>query len=151
MSRKRSLCIMADSHLDHGLFSDHLKFMLESFRDFGSDTDIEIRTLQLPESIEPLDSALYGPAAGDDPIDEAKVFYQHRSGRNYPSRMSGAKSRSTRMLTVIMGPHGGHDCILYTAFGGPSTPKEPGDPMLADEDREASVAFWQEHALALDR
>ncbi len=39
-----------------------------------------------------------------------------------------------------------HACILYTAFGGPPTPQEPGDP--ACKDPVASAAFWREHALA---
>ncbi len=39
-----------------------------------------------------------------------------------------------------------HACVLYTAFGGPLAPQEPGDP--ACKDAEASAAFWREHALA---
>lgn len=39
-----------------------------------------------------------------------------------------------------------HACILYTAFGGPAAPQEPGDPGC--KDPAASAAFWQEHALA---
>ena len=45
--------------------------------------------------------------------------------------------------------HGGtikHACVLYTAFGGPSTPQEPGDPGC--KDPAGSAAFWREHALA---
>lgn len=47
--------------------------------------------------------------------------------------------------------HGGtikHSCILYTAFGGPATPQEPGDQDC--KDPEASRAFWAEHALAVE-
>ena len=39
-----------------------------------------------------------------------------------------------------------HACILYTAFGGPATPQEPGDPGC--KDVEAATKFWAEHALA---
>jgi hypothetical protein len=39
-----------------------------------------------------------------------------------------------------------HACILYTAFGGPLAPQEPGDPGCKDPS--ASAAFWREHALA---
>jgi hypothetical protein len=39
-----------------------------------------------------------------------------------------------------------HACVLYTAFGGPAAPQEPGDP--ACKDPSASAAFWREHALA---
>jgi hypothetical protein len=39
-----------------------------------------------------------------------------------------------------------HDCILYTAFGGPLAPQEPGDPGC--KDPAASALFWRDHALA---
>ena len=39
-----------------------------------------------------------------------------------------------------------HACVLYTAFGGPASPQEPGDP--ACKDPAASAAFWREHALS---
>jgi hypothetical protein len=39
-----------------------------------------------------------------------------------------------------------HVCILFTAFGGPAAPQEPGDPGC--KDVEASRKLWAEHALA---
>ena len=39
-----------------------------------------------------------------------------------------------------------HACILYTAFGGPAAPQEPGDPGC--KDPATSTAFWREHALS---
>jgi hypothetical protein len=55
------------------------------------------------------------------------------------------------LITVIGGPHLDDPCILYTAFGGPATPKEPGDPSLDGNliELAKSQAFWAEHALAL--
>jgi hypothetical protein len=38
-----------------------------------------------------------------------------------------------------------HACIVYTMYGGPLAPQEPGDPGCRDVD--ASKAFWSEHAL----
>ena len=38
-----------------------------------------------------------------------------------------------------------HACVLYTAFGGPAAPQEPGDPRCTD--LAASTAFWHTHAL----
>lgn len=38
-----------------------------------------------------------------------------------------------------------YGCILYTAYGGPCVPQEPGDPSC--RDRAASEAFWAQHAL----
>lgn len=42
-----------------------------------------------------------------------------------------------------------HSCILYTAFGGPAAPQEPGDPGCKDVD--AAKKFWADHALAAPR
>ena len=39
-----------------------------------------------------------------------------------------------------------HACILYTAFGGPASPQEPGDPGC--KDPVVSAAFWRDHALS---
>lgn len=37
-------------------------------------------------------------------------------------------------------------CVLYTAFGGPPAPQEPGDPGC--KDPATSSTFWRDHALA---
>lgn len=39
-----------------------------------------------------------------------------------------------------------HPCILYTVFGGPAAPQEPGDPGC--KDPEASERFWRDHGLS---
>ena len=39
-----------------------------------------------------------------------------------------------------------HACIVYTMFGGPLAPQEPGDPSC--KDVEAATAVWAVHALA---
>jgi hypothetical protein len=40
-------------------------------------------------------------------------------------------------------------CVLYTAYGGPQAPREPGDPAIKDfAEQAASEIFWSEHALA---
>jgi len=52
-------------------------------------------------------------------------------------------------VTIIAGPHEGHSCILYTAYGGPAAPREAADPYIeSEEEREASRAFWAVHALS---
>ena len=54
-------------------------------------------------------------------------------------------------MTVVAGPHDGHPCVLYTAYGGPIAPREPWDPALTDTlgiDLAASLTFWREHALS---
>ncbi len=138
------LVIHKDSHLDHGLTAEHKVYILNRFK-YKSGFFIE--TFELPDYLEPLFCGLYGPAMGDGPIPEEKVVYAPRNGREYKSRLVALPSRPTRVMTVIAGPHEGQPCVLYTSYGGPSTPREPGDPTLPEKDREASVKFWSEHAL----
>jgi hypothetical protein len=110
---------------------------------------------------------------GDPPVTEDEVVYTERGTRHWPSRLVERPARPTRLITVIAGPHeescptcrgnssgpgstcpgdhcaGGrrrHACVLYTAFGGPPAPQEPGDPGCKDPAE--SAAFWHDHALA---
>ncbi len=123
---------------------EHLRFILA-----GDNWDaFRLETLTLPQGLPPLLCALWGPLMGDPPVLDAGVILEPRDGRPYASRLVRKPSRPTRLLTVIAGPHEGLPCMLYTAFGGPLTPREPGDPTLPDADLAASKAFWAEHALA---
>jgi hypothetical protein len=103
---------------------------------------------------------------GDPAVPEDVVVHAPRGSRSWPSRLVERITRRTRLVTVIAGPHEetcrvceeGRDhlatcpgkrkypCVLYTAFGGPPAPQEPGDPSC--KDPMASTAFWREHALA---
>lgn len=148
------LTIHSDSHLDHGLpepvrqalpglFTDRAGFFIAT---------VDLRTVPGLEAVR-VPVALVGPANGDKPVPEYEVEYRHRGGRGYNSRMlkpgyNKPRNTHTTLVTVIAGPRDGQDCVLYTAFGGPLAPKEPDDPTLAPADREASVAFWKDHALA---
>ena len=51
-------------------------------------------------------------------------------------------------MTVVAGPDGEIPCRLYTCYGGPCAPREPGDTSLSDEERAESLAFWLQHALS---
>lgn len=142
------LIITHQSHLDHGLTSRHLMFILNRFRDrdgFFADT------VELPDDLEDLVCGLHGPVMGDAPIDDRDVMMRKRFGRTHESRiLFGGKLRKTRILTVIAGPAEGGMCVLYTAHGGPLAPREPGDASIAPDSRELaeSIAFWREHALS---
>jgi hypothetical protein len=63
-------------------------------------------------------------------------------------------TRTTRKVTIIAGPHDGMVDVLFTAFGGPSAPKEmyewesKEDPAFTSLDEIQSRTFWAEHALA---
>ena len=72
-----------------------------------------------------------------------------RGSRKWPSRVVSAPMRPVRTVSVIAGPDDhGNACVLYTAFGGPTTPREPGDTSMNDEQVAESKAFWAQHALA---
>lgn len=92
---------------------------------------------------------LYGPAMGDEAVSENRVQYQIRNGRRCASRvLIEGVARPTRTLTVIAGPAGDDSCVLYTAYGGPSAPREPGDTTIPNgAEWEQSRDFWREHAL----
>jgi hypothetical protein len=144
------LTICKDSHLDHGLTMDQLRWVLETFADRDG---FFIETVELPEDLGTLSCGLYGPLMGDEPVTTSThpdVCYTTREGRSWASRILGnAKPRPTRQVTVIAGPHEGLACVLFTVYGGPCAPREPGDPSLNDEQRAESEAFWAEHGLAL--
>lgn len=132
----------AESHLDHDLTTEQVAYLFERFADR---TAFFIETFELPSELGTVPCFLYGPTMGDEPVHEAIVHYYNRGARAWPTRSIARDSRPTRMVTVIAGPHEAESCILYTAFGGPQAPQEPGDPGC--KDIEASKAFWATHAL----
>lgn len=139
------LAITADSHLDHGLTTAHLRFILEQLHDR---TGFTLITLELPQGLEPLSCGLHGPLMGDLPVPDAEVLLEPRKGRPWPSRLVNRPVRPTRLVTVVAGPHEDIPCLLYTAYGGPEAPREPGDTSLSPEARQKAREFWQHHALS---
>lgn len=135
--------IHKDSHVDHGLTQAQLSYLLERF---GDHNKFFLVTIDLPEDLGTVPCGLYGPLMGDAPVTDDEVTLSNRMGRQWPTRFIEAASRQTRQVTLIAGPHDGEPCVLYTAYGGPSAPQEPGDP--ACRDKPASEAFWATHALA---
>jgi hypothetical protein len=135
-----------DSHIDHiGGPGPLLDYVLHRFRDKSA---FFIETVDLPDDLPALDCGLYGPLMGDGPVPESLVEYAPRGERPYTSRLVGLPHRKTRKLTVMGGWYAGKPCVLYTAFGGPPTPREPRDPSCPPEELDASLNFWGEHALA---
>lgn len=132
-----------DSHIDHGLTEAQLHHLLERFADRE---EFFVETLTLPDDLGTVPCGLYGPLVSDPSVREDDVTYASRGERAWRSRLIDLPPRQQHAVTVIAGPHDGHACVLYTAFGGPAAPQEPGDP--ACKDPEASAAFWREHALA---
>lgn len=134
--------VHAESHVDHGIGAAQLDWLKERFRDKDG---FFIETVELPEALGTVPCGLYGPLVGDKPITE-DVYEAKRGQREWTSRLIGYPTRPTRKVTVIAGPHDGLPCVLFTAFGGPLAPQEPGDPGC--KDVEASKRFWSEHALS---
>lgn len=135
------------SHIDHALPPETVESLLLRFR--GRDAFF-IDTISLEGEHAPwLVNALYGPLAGDAPVAESDVHYAVRDPRRWASRMVKLPTRFTRLLTIVAGPVDEHPCVLYTAYGGPAAPREPGDPSLGSfEEIRQSREFWSQHALA---
>lgn len=161
-----ALIITHRSHLDHSLTIDHVRFLLahSCARD-----GFFIASLTMPTELPALPCALRGPIVGNPAIADEDTIMRARNGRAWPSRMlaDARKPMRTRMapdgpegpvwgwsathrsrvLTAIGGPSDGHPCVLYTAYGGPLAPREPGDPSLVGADLDEAIAFWSQHAL----
>jgi hypothetical protein len=133
----------ADSHLDHGLTPAQVAYLMDRFASRGS---FFAKTIELPIELGTVPCGLYGPMMGDMPVNDTECTNEVRGERSYASRMVNRPTRETRQVSVIAGPHGDLPCVLYTAFGGPIAPQEPGDPGC--RDIKASVPFWEDHALA---
>lgn len=133
-----------DSHLDHGLTEAQVAYILKRFINRDA---FFVETVVLPTYLGTAPCGLYGPIMGDDPIPEDQVLYIKRNARDHETRFIDKPTRPTTQVTVIAGPYDNHPCVLFTAFGGPAAPQEPGDPNC--KDLVASKTFWAQHALAL--
>ena len=145
----RGLTVTHDSHLDHGVDGKLLAFILEKYKDADR---FFIDTFPTPEGMRRLDCGLHGPAVGDDPVPESEVTYGVRGDRKWKSRLVPRPHMPSDVVTVIGGPDGSGRIVLYTVYGGPLAPREPGDSYFEqpgkEAESEASKAFWAEHALS---
>jgi hypothetical protein len=131
-------------HADHGVTNETLMWALSQINPDG----FFLRTLDLPEDHCDLLSALYGPLAGDAPVSDDVVSFVKRSEDRPASRMVSEVKRPSRLLTVI-GIVKEDGVTIFTAYGGPCAPREPGDSTLSsDEEKKESSDFWAQHALA---
>lgn len=134
------------SHLDHGLSEAVIEWLL---RKCSGRSSFFIETFELPPELGTVPCGLHGPVMGDGPVPDSECRHEVRGARAWPSRLCDRPVRQVRTVSVIAGPHDGEPCVLYTAFGGPVAPREPGDPNITDEaERARSVSFWREHALS---
>lgn len=133
----------AASHFDHGLTEAQIDHLMKLFADREA---FFIETVELSEELGTVPCGLFGPIMGDAQVVAADVTYAKRGARAWDSRLVDRAPRPSRLVTIIAGPHGDEPCIVYTAFGGPLAPQEPGDPSC--KDVAASAKFWNEHALS---
>jgi hypothetical protein len=140
--------VIPQSHVDHGLTAEQLQWLLDQTEGRSS---FFIETFTLPAHLGTVECGLVGPALGLPAVPEEDVKYIIRGNRKCASRVlrESVEKPRTRMVTVIAGPTQGHDgLVLYTAYGGPSAPREPGDTTIPNwEGVVESRAFWAEHAL----
>lgn len=141
--------IHKDSHLDHNLSAAQKEYLLARFANRSA---FFIESVELPLELGTVPCGLHGPIVGDPPIDEAECVREPRGTRAYPSRLCHRPARPSRTVTVIAGPHDGEPCVVFTMFGGPLAPQEPGELRAAPVPDEAKIAaseaFWRDHALS---
>jgi hypothetical protein len=139
----------ADSHLDHNLTEAQLAFVLAQSPDSEG---VAVFTVAMPAELGTLPCALYGPAEGDSAVSEDDCYSVVRGSRKGKSRMCKSPIRYTSLVTIVAGPHDGHDWVLFTSYGGSAAPREPFEFEADDDSKPArdSRDFWSAHALSED-
>lgn len=154
------------SHLDHNFTQGHIEWLGKKFHDRDwlkkqndkqGMPDVLVVTLDFPEELGPLPCKLVGPLMDDPPVSEDEVVYDVRGSRKYATRYhvdTARKPRPVYKMTVIAGAQRDHNFLLYynfllyTAYGGPAAPREPGDTSIDSwQEIKKSRKFWAEHAL----
>jgi len=134
--------ITEKSHIDHGLSPRLMALIARRYADRQA---FFIDTFVTPDDEPAVPSQLHAD------VPESECFYQQRCGRKTWSRMCRRPPTTSSLVTVIGGPssEAPGECILYTAYGGPLAPREPGDPGIETPEQAAeSFAFWRTHALS---
>lgn len=138
------MLIHKDSHVDH-FPADIIKMLAYKF---SGKKGFFIETFELAEVYGTYPCHLHGPATGTPPVADDEAEWRDRDGREFKHRMCDRKAVQTRMITVIAGPHDGHDCVMFTAYAGPQSPKMVGDPTLENSEEAEAIEFWKTHALS---
>lgn len=107
---------------------------------------VQVGTFRTPGKNHPC--GLHGPAMGDAPIPEAEVILRQRTEDRPPSRLVKRPLRFVPEFTVVALIKG-ESRTVFTVYGGPEAPREPGDPSMSPEQEAEARAFWAQHALSL--
>ncbi len=156
--------IHAKSHTDHGIPDFVREYVLQHFFDAK---EFFAATIPIPESAclstgaslndahNPVKSYMAKlpaiPCGLHLDVPESEAHYAKRGDREWNSRMCKRPPRMVREVTILAGPNPDDPdsgMILYTMYGGPQAPQEPGDPDLPDEKRAEAEAFWAKAALS---
>ena len=135
-------------HADHGLAEAHHN-LIDAF--MTAKTGFFIEAIPLEELSGTLQSALYGPSCGDEPIGEEEVEYVKRGNRPGPSRLIDKPTRPADHMVII--GIAGDDAKVFTAYGSIGAniaPREWWDSSMRPEEAEAAARFWKVHALAVE-
>jgi len=136
------------AHADHGLAEAHLALIDSLLAEW--DGSFTLQLIEMPAECPALMSALYGPAAGDEPVSEDEVEYVKRGDRPGPSRLANLPPRPCRFMVLIAGPSDDGP-VIYTAYGSPViAPREWWDPSMKPYEAIVANTFWAQHALATE-
>ena len=145
-------------HDDHPITFDHMEWIQthpELLKE--SKGTFVVKLLTLPEGMERVQSALYGPSAGDPVITEDEVVYQKRiicdecsNSRKGYSRMIDRPTRPANNIVVI-GIIGVKAITIYGTQASSPSPKEDWDSACSDnvDSYRLSKEFWSMHALSM--
>ena len=133
-------------HADHGLAVEHHRLIDTMMED---QSGFFIEALPLGELSGTLQSALYGPSCGDEPVGEDEVEYVKRGDRRGPSRLIDRPTRPADHMVVI--GIAGDDPKVFTAYGSIGdriAPREWWDSGMKPSEAAEAAAFWMCHALS---
>lgn len=136
------------AHADHGLTPDHVTFVEAAAQ---AQSGFFILNMEMPDHLDDLPSALYGPSVGDEPITEDEVTYEKRNGRPGPSRLIDRPPRPARRMVIIGLDKGDEGIVIFTAYGTQSAevaPREWWDTSMKPHEAAEAASFWSQHALA---
>lgn len=164
MLKDEHIHIHRDSHVDHGIPACVRDYVLRLFK---GRAEFFVETVEYPQE-HPVWHSLSNwmadhnspayyqklppvPCALHMDVPEGEVHYARRGDREWESRLCKRPPRMVRQVTIVAGPHPADrdaGMVVFTMYGGPEAPREPGDPSLEGEALEEAKRFWAAAALS---
>lgn len=127
----KTIAVLPVSHVDHDLSDAQLAWLIDRANEYlllpDTSSGLLKLTLTLPEEFGAIPCGLHGPVMGDEPVGNDEVEPGRRGERLGDSRLCARPPRQVRKVSLIAGPHEDQPWVLFTAFGGPIAPREPGE------------------------